>query len=647
MHVLFTQHFQRTFQVVDGLILKGISDIVISVLSLNWKKFHFLNLNTPKSLSKLSAVTEILQLRIYTLLLSAKIGEENSIGLVLKIGSLLLFLLVLKSSDTHSKFHSILSESGEIGGLILNYDWSSTSIGEIDTWPLSLKNTLSNILRSSFPMFLFWGDDLICFYNDAYRPSLGTNGKHPAIGKKADIVWPEIWDFLGTKIKEVTASGQPFWFENQLVPIFRNGDIEEVYWTFSYSPAHGDDSTICGVIVTCMETTQAVLNHNKIVDTVTKRTEELQKAQDLLTLANDYLQNIINISLEPLQVLEPVFENGDIVDFRFKLTNHAYAAYAKTTPEELKDKKVSEFFPGYFNTSSFKNNVEVFKSGKANTWNIHYNQDGLNLYNRMSSTKVGNEVIVHFTDFTEVKHLQQELEKKIIELERSNTHLQDFAYAASHDLKEPIRKIQFFIKFVRDQLTDRLNENELQIFNRIENATQRMELLINDLLVYSQVSYISHEEETVDLNEIIKQVVVDLDLAIQQKNVSLKIETLPTLKGYSRQLQQLFQNLISNSIKYSQIEKQPEVAITSSIIKQGDLNYYHIKITDNGIGFEQQYAEKIFQMFARLHGKSEYSGSGVGLAIVKKVIDNHKGIITAESTPKMGSTFNILLPADI
>ena len=138
------------------------------------------------------------------------------------------------------------------------FDWSNTGLGDPAQWPVSLRITLANMLHSAFPMFLFWGPDLTCFYNDAYRPSLGSNGKHPAVGLPARKVWVEIWEFIGPLITKVMSTGQPEWFEDQLVPIYRNGRMEDVYWTFSYSPAYGDQGNIEGMLVTCTETTQKV-----------------------------------------------------------------------------------------------------------------------------------------------------------------------------------------------------------------------------------------------------------------------------------------------------------------------------------------------------------------------------------------------------
>src|SRR6185312_14280573 len=153
-----------------------------------------------------------------------------------------------------------LAGGGEMGGLMRNFDWSKTPVGPVDNWPQSLKTILSLLLNSKFPMFLWWGSDLTCFYNDAYRPSLGQNGKHPSIlGSPAKEAWAEIWHVIGPLIETVLETGEAIWFEDQLVPIYRNGHIEDVYWTFSYSPVVDDSGKRSGVFVTCTETTGKVI----------------------------------------------------------------------------------------------------------------------------------------------------------------------------------------------------------------------------------------------------------------------------------------------------------------------------------------------------------------------------------------------------
>lgn len=232
------------------------------------------------------------------------------------------------------------------------------------------------------------------------------------------------------------------------------------------------------------------------------------------------------------------------------------------------------------------------------------------------------------------------------ELQRSNQNLEEFAHAASHDLKEPVRKIHFFTNQLKDQLLAHLTEAEIRSFNRIENATQRMGNLIDDLLLYSYVSQRPHETENIDLNQKMQNVLEDLELDIQEKKAVIEVGHLPVVKGYRRQLQQLFQNLISNALKYSKKDMPPKISITSSEVSEKEKAYHLISVKDNGIGFDPEYADKIFQMFTRLHGKAEYSGTGVGLSIVKKVVENHNGFISVESRVGAGSTFKIYLPAE-
>jgi light-regulated signal transduction histidine kinase (bacteriophytochrome) len=244
----------------------------------------------------------------------------------------------------------------------------------------------------------------------------------------------------------------------------------------------------------------------------------------------------------------------------------------------------------------------------------------------------------------ELASANETLQKINKELQRSNQNLEEFAHAASHDLKEPVRKIHFFTHQLKEKLSVYLRDEEIRSFNRIESATDRMRNLIDDLLLYSHVSQRPHETESIDLAQKVQNVLEDLELDIEEKKAQINIEKLPIVNGYRRQLQQLFQNLISNSLKYSKKDVPPRIDITASNIIENQKPYHLIAVKDNGIGFAPEYAEKIFQMFTRLHGKAEYSGTGVGLSIVKKVVENHNGYIRVKSKPGEGSTFEIYLP---
>lgn len=266
------------------------------------------------------------------------------------------------------------------------------------------------------------------------------------------------------------------------------------------------------------------------------------------------------------------------------------------------------------------------------------------------------------TDIHEQKMLSENLEnlvaERTVELKKSNANLEEFAYAASHDLQEPIRKIKFYTDRLKQELSNGLSESQLNFFNRMENAANRMGTLIDDLLEYSKVSKGVEKLEEVNLNRLVQMATEDLEIEIQRTAARLNIAQLPILTGNQRQYQQLFQNLISNAIKYSKPGIAPEVHITARIVKgkevKADLpgdhlfkSFYLIEVSDNGIGFDPAYAERIFNVFTRLHGNSEYKGTGVGLSIVRKVVENHNGFIWAESKPGEGSIFRILLPVTV
>ena len=226
------------------------------------------------------------------------------------------------------------------------------------------------------------------------------------------------------------------------------------------------------------------------------------------------------------------------------------------------------------------------------------------------------------------------------ELERMNNELQSFSYIASHDLQEPLRKIQTFSDRILEREHDLLSVEGKDYFRRMQNAAKRMQELINDLLTYSRTSTDEKLFKPTDLNEIINRVKADLKEEINHKNAVIEVSGLTTLSVIPYQMGQLFQNLISNSLKFSFPDKAPHISITGST--EGQM--FRILVKDNGIGFEDIYKDRIFEVFQRLHGKMEYNGTGIGLAIVKKIVENHKGSIIASGKLGEGSTFEILIP---
>lgn len=931
-----------------------------------------------------------------------------------------------KDSDRTIQF---LEGGGEMGELIRKKNWDVTPLGAPKTWPQSLKTSLSILINSKFPMFLWWGEDLICFYNDAYRPSLGENGKHPSIlGMKAKEAWTEVWDIIKPLIDKVLSLGEATWSEDQLIPIFRNGKIEDVYWTFSYSPVKDEQDKVAGVMVICQETTEKVFNVKFLEESNQRYINNILQApvamcvlggkkhiveiinQPMLELWGRTIEETLNIPVFDAmpdarhqgfeELLEYVFttgekfsandrpvtllrsgvpetlyinfalqamrdSNGEITGImaiamevtfqtmarkkieesekRFRnmadttpvliwmsdtqrLCNYFNKAWLKFTgrpmdaemgngwiesihAEDLQKslytyvtafEKREEFylefrlrrydgkyrwisnhavprisvdgtFEGYIGAcmdidervlsqEKRKENEEklsiVIEASELGTWELnlfsdemkysdrfleilgyparvhltheqilkhlhpedikirenafneafltgilHYEcriirnaksihwvegkgklfydhqkqptyiigtlrditdeklfqhrlqqreqkfrvladsmpqhvwtgdaEGNLNYFNRSVYDYAGLSLqqlmkkewfkIIHpedreatrnawykavntgedflfehrflrhdgeyrwqlsraipqkdeagriqmwvgtstdiqdqklFTNELEKQVLQRtrELKKKNLDLEKMNKELQSFAYVSSHDLQEPLRKIQMFAARLLEKEKHTLSENGLNYFSGIQRAANRMQILIQDLLAYSRTNDTERTFKKTDLFEIIEEVKTDFKEALAQKKGEIVLEEVCEANVIPFQIRQLFHNLLSNSIKFASSERPLHIRVRCELVRGDKLKvivpfpekiYCHISISDNGIGFDPQYKERIFEVFQRLHGKEEYSGTGIGLAIVKKIVDNHNGTITASGELNKGARFDIYFP---
>lgn len=1088
-----------------------------------------------------------------------------------------------KNSD---KTFPFLEGGGEMGELTRNYEWSKSSLGSPETWPQSLRAVVGIILRSKFPMFLWWGPDLIQFYNDAYRPSLGNDGKHPsALGKKGADTWKEIWPIIKPLIDGVLATGESTWSEDQLIPIYRNGRLEDVYWTFSYSSVLDDAGKNKGVLVTCTETTEKVLAHKKLTEANTRlsaaieasqlatwelnpnthqfvasnrlkewfglpldgefaytdavaaipekdrkkvsesiaaaltwesggnyliehsiinsktgeerfvkaigrttfdeqnkplrfngtiqditesyqaklRAEESQrqllslfeeapvgiatigatnnlpfesanafygvlvgrKTEDIIgkpllealpelngqgfdillkqvidtgkaftneevsveLLRNNKLETIyVNLTYQPriegngkvtgilvvasdvtqqvnsrkkieesettlkgiiasapagiglflgrdliiqnanqtfidivgkgpgieglplkeampelltegqnfLQVLDDIFETGKpfispvslvkivqngvlndnyynisytpifdskgevyaILDIAIDITAQVKAQQQLEESEEFNrsvfynspvaklvfigenmvlreanekmlemlgrdssviGKPLFESSPELIDAGLLARYHEVLKTGETineygehilvvkegqpywgyydytykalkntegeiygvmctavevtsqvlarqkleeaelnmrgavelaqlGTWSIDASTNGLTYSDRLIKwfgydpaaqeynqvipilnnedqervakavaraldpdsdgiydeiytvihPKTGKKKILHAQgkaiydkngkvirmngtaqDITIQQELQLALENEVQQrteeieatneellttneelfklndkLVSSNEELSQYAYVASHDLQEPLRKIQVFSDMLIKQKT--ISEENKPLVNKIRQSAERMTLLIKDLLNFSRLAKSEEPDALVDLNKTIKDIVKDFELLISEKKAIIEVGTLPKVEGVALQMNQLFYNLLSNSLKFTKPGIAPEIKINFSELGKENLNlyitkvipgktYYHITVRDNGIGFDTKHSDQIFEVFKRLHGKDAYPGSGIGLALCRRIVNNHGGHLFTESKPDEGTVFHVIL----
>lgn len=449
-------------------------------------------------------------------------------------------------------------------------------------------------------------------------------------------------------LDEVYQTGKPFYGNEVPVKLDKGRGVEDIFLNFVYEPTYDADKKVDGILVLAVEVTEQV--------TVRKKIEESEDALRSLVLGAPVGMCVIDAATLMSEVV-----NESFVDIAGKpheaIAGHRYwDTFAEAKPYyEAALQAVIDTGVAYY-----ANEVELMliRHGKEEMVYVTFvymplkNSEGrvkkVAIYVLENTPQVVarrrvEELVTQRT--AELANANESLHIINKELQRSNANLEEFAHAASHDLKEPVRKVHYFTQYLKEQLTAHLTETELRSFGRIENATERMGALIDDLLLYSHVSQRPHEMEMIDLNVKVQRVLEDLELDIEEKRAVIEVAKLPVLQGYKRQLQQLFQNLISNALKYSKRDIPPHIEISATEAEENDETYNVILVKDNGIGFDQAHAEKIFQMFARLHGKQEYSGTGVGLSIAKKVVENHKGFIRVESEVGAGSVFKIYLPA--
>lgn len=232
-------------------------------------------------------------------------------------------------------------------------------------------------------------------------------------------------------------------------------------------------------------------------------------------------------------------------------------------------------------------------------------------------------------------------------LEQRNRELQDFAYVASHDLQEPLRKIQAFSSLLQDEYEGQLDQNGTLYLDRMEHAAARMSRLINDLLVYSRISTHTHPFEQVGLGTVVNNVLVDMEEVVDKTGAQVDIGPLPTIEADGPQIHQLLRSLIDNAIKFRKPGVPPHIRITADIDPPDGPAHEQIceiQIADNGIGFDEKYLDRIFTPFQRLHGRSAYEGTGMGLALSRRICERHNGTLAARSAPGEGSTFMVTLP---
>ncbi|MGE5457208.1 MAG: sensor histidine kinase [Methanococcaceae archaeon] len=395
-----------------------------------------------------------------------------------------------------------------------------------------------------------------------------------------------------------------------------------------------------GIIISWRDNSHHIQTENNLKETIEsleKKNEELSKLSDQLSIVAERFRRLIEANTVGIVIADfdgEIIEANDyylnILGYsRAELENKQVRWDLMTPPEYLPlDYKAIEELKAYGTCTPYEK--EYFTKSGARRWVLI--TDAL-----LPGTPP--QIVAFIIDTTDRKKSILALERTLTELEQSNKDLEQFAYVASHDLQEPLRMVSSYVRLLSIKFEGRLDNDAQTYIDFAIDGAKRMNNLINDLLVFSRVSTRANLFASTDLNKVISEVAGDLQLLIRENKAEIKTATLPVIKADEVQMRQLFQNLIVNAIKFRNVD--PPVIKISFELKN---NMWLFSVSDNGIGIDQQFYDRIFMIFQRLHEREKFPGTGIGLAICKKIVERHNGIIWVESQPLKGSTFYFTLP---
>jgi PAS domain S-box-containing protein len=509
------------------------------------------------------------------------------------------------------------------------------------------ENKVRSLVESApFPIGVYEGREMrITMVNQAIVEVWGKGKSDELIGKTYAQVLPELASQeIYPQLDAVFLTGKPFHARNQRVDLVVDGKARIFYFNYSFTPLFDGNGTVYGVMNTAADVTdlnlaklkveQSERNFRNMVKQAPVAMCIMTGADHVVEVANDLILELWGKS-EEVVLHKPIFEG--VPDARGQgleeLLKNVY-----TTGETF----VANELP-----------IVLLRNGKYETV---YQNFVYEPYRDSNGDILG--VLAITIDVTAQVLARREIEEVVKErtesLRKTNAELSQFAYITSHDLQEPARKISTFIDMLSKTMGDKIDPRAKNYLHKIDTSATRMLTLIRDVLSFSQLSKSSFRFEKVDLNRILEEVKNDFELLIEQTGCVIENESLPVIDAIPVQMSQLFSNLISNALKFMRPGSEVCLSITSTILDRASvpelahatpaMKYCKLSFKDNGIGFSQAHAEQIFNIFQRLHTRSEYQGTGIGLAMCKKIAENHGGHISATSSPGEGATFMVILP---
>lgn len=475
-------------------------------------------------------------------------------------------------------------------------------------------------------------------------------GKKNVVGMRLVDALPELHGqpFIGL-LEDVFDTGKAFYGYETKAILERNNQPEEGYFNFVYAPVH-ESGKASGILVIATEVTQQV-----------KARRELEASE----------QRFRNLIMEA-PMATAVYMGRDMIiqlanEAMIKLWGKDQSVIGKPLLEALPEIKAQDFptlLNQVFETGtpfhSADHPAQLTVDGQLQTFYFNFTYKPLK-----DATGHVYAILNMAVDVTRQKLIAEELERMVQQrtsklketnayLENVNKNLEQFAYITSHDLQEPLRKIRMFSNILQTKFSSALSADVSAYLNKIAASSKRMSELIQDVLDFSRVEAHTKNFISVDLNVIVQQLIVDLELQIKDKQASIHVSELPVIEAVSIQMNQLFFNLLSNALKFTRENNAPVIRISARMLDPQEFAkypslitgkiYWELMIEDNGIGFNQDFSENIFIIFQRLHTRDTYDGTGIGLAICRKIVLNHNGVVSARGKEGVGATFHIILP---